>query len=67
MITVVNCGDPEQVDHVNSTVDDTVYGSTVIHECVEGYNYTTVVDLIRTCQADGIWSGKPPQCNSKHP
>ena len=35
-----------------------VYGSVVSYKCSEGYKLSKRSNSVRTCQADGTWSGK---------
>ena len=44
--------------------DDTVYNSTVEFVCNVGYNLSSG-SALRTCLANGLWSGQEPQCTSK--
>ena len=41
----------------------TIYNSTVQFVCDVGYNLTSG-SSVRTCRADGTWSGQPPHCDS---
>ena len=59
----MDCGpltDPAngQVDHTAGTT----FGQTAIYSCNTGYNL--VGDSTRTCQADGVWFGSAPTCQS---
>ena len=60
-LTAVDCDnltDPAngQVDHTAGTS----LGQTATYSCNTGYNL--VGDSIRTCQAEGNWSGSVPTC-----
>ncbi len=35
------------------------------YECDEGFNIT-FGDTVQTCQADGLWSGRTPNCSGKN-
>ena len=41
------------------------YGSKASYSCHKGYKIVGD-DIIRTCQADGSWSGMAPACESMH-
>ena len=43
--------------------DQTLLGATVTYSCNTGY--TLSENSMRTCQADGTWSGNNPTCNSE--
>ena len=63
-LAAVDCGtlsDPTngQVDHTSGTT----VGQTATYSCNTGYNL--VGDSIRTCQAEGIWSGSASTCQGK--
>ncbi len=38
------------------------YNDTVTYECDEGFSIT-YGDTVQTCQADGLWSGRTPNCS----
>jgi len=52
-------------DPANGQVSDpqTTFGSDATYDCVPGY--TVIGNSVRTCQADGDWSGEEPVCESK--
>ena len=61
--TVVNCNALN--DPANGEVDDsagTTFGQNATYNCNTGYNL--VGNSTRTCQADGMWSGSVPTCQS---
>ena len=64
-VLVVSCGDPEPVNRVNVSIENTDYGGSVEYVCVVGYNYSTG-NLKRTCQSNATWSGEAPVCLSKY-
>ena len=39
------------------------FGDNVTYNCDRGYDLSEAV--VRTCQADGQWSGKDPTCTSE--
>ena len=59
--TVVDCGTLNITTngHVIDTAG-TTFRQTATYSCNTGYNL--VGDSIRTCQADGMWSGSEPTC-----
>lgn len=64
MFLVVSCGDPGTPTNGVRYGDTFTYRSTVVLECDP--QYKLVGDLtIRTCQADGTWSGTQPTCERK--
>ena len=63
MFLVVSCGDPGIPANGVRYGDTFTYQSTVVMECDP--QYKLVGDLIRTCQADGTWSGTQPTCERK--
>jgi len=59
--TVVDCGNAPDVGTSGSVVvTGTTYSSTATYTCKTGYSLTGT--KMRTCQADGTWSGVPPAC-----
>ena len=64
--SAVNCGDLPAPDNGRVIfLDGTVFGSVVTYECNAGFNLVGIA--IRSCEADGNWSGIDPTCESKHP
>ena len=64
-LTVVNCGnltDPANgvVNHSAGTTSE----QNATYRCNTGYNL--VGDSIRTCQAEGDWSGNAPTCEGMY-
>ena len=62
--TAIDCGTLNdttngQVSHTAGTT----FGQTATYSCDTGYDL--VGNSIRTCQADGMWSGNEPTCISK--
>ena len=41
----------------------TTFGSIVTYSCYPGF--TVIGNSVRTCQANGAWSGGEPDCESK--
>ena len=64
MSLVVSCGDPGIPDNGVRYGDTFTYQSRVVMECEP--QYRLVGDQIRTCQADGTWSGTQPICERKY-
>ena len=61
--TAVDCGNlPNPANGQVSNTAGTTFGQTAIYSCNAGYNL--VGDSTRTCQADGMWSGSAPTCQS---
>ena len=44
-------------------VPETTFQAVATYSCISGYSL--VGDSIRTCQANGSWSGQIPQCSRK--
>ena len=51
--------DPPSNGAVNAP--ETTFQAVATFSCISGYRL--VGDSIRTCQANGSWSGQIPQCN----
>jgi len=62
-LTAVDCG--ELSAPANGQVSDpqTTFGSDATYSC--NLSYTVSGNSVRTCQADGSWSGTEPVCESK--
>ena len=62
---VVDCGPLTASDGFNLSVSSTHVNSTAVYtgSCDDGE--ILVGDTVRTCQADGTWSGQEPYCQSK--
>ena len=58
--TVVDCGALETIEHGGVDVLETTFGESAIHSCESGYELSG--EAVRTCAADGTWSGEPPVC-----
>jgi len=64
LIVIADCG--PLVDPHNGVVEfssGTLQGSTATYTCDLGYNITSG-DHVRTCQANEVWSGTEPICES---
>ena len=64
LIVIADCG--PLVDPHNGVVEfssGTLQGSTATYTCDLGYNITSG-DHVRTCQANEVWSGNEPICES---
>ena len=62
----MNCG--TLTDPANGIVNHsagTTFGQIATYSCNTGYNQ--VGDSIRTCQAEGDWSGNAPTCEGVQP
>ena len=60
--TAVNCGNLTNPANGQVSTTGTTFGQTVTYSCNTGYNL--MGDSTRTCQADGMWSGSAPTCQS---
>ena len=67
---MIDCGDltdPEggQIIFTSGIVAtiDTGLNAVAMYACSEGYSL--VGDVIRTCQANGLWDGAEPSCTCK--
>ncbi|CAD5126148.1 DgyrCDS14316 [Dimorphilus gyrociliatus] len=49
------------VNQTNIIFNSSKVGENVTYECTQMYNLTTG-SMVRMCQSDGTWSGKPPLC-----
>ncbi|HJL19970.1 MAG TPA: hypothetical protein RMH99_30175 [Sandaracinaceae bacterium LLY-WYZ-13_1] len=58
--TPVDCGAPPMPTNGTATASETTFGATATHTCDAGYDL--VGDMLRTCLADGTWSGSTPMC-----
>ena len=58
---VVDCGNLQDPENGMVTVTETTFESTASYSC-NGSNYLLVGATVRTCQANGIWSGSAPEC-----
>ena len=63
IIIVINCGDLTSPLNGNVSVDGTVYESTAMYMCNDGY--ILVGEHHRHCLANGSWSHKQPLCERK--
>ena len=63
-VAVVDCGtlNPLADGQVSHTAG-TTFGQTATYSCDTGYNL--VGDSTHTCQANGMWSGREPTCQSR--
>ena len=60
-VTVVDCGPLSNPTNGGVTTTGTIYQSTAIYNCNNGYIRSG--GQTRTCQANGEWSGSEPACN----
>ena len=60
----VSCGQPDIPNngHVDTSAG-TSFGDVARYSCDEGYMLIGLEE--RTCQADGVWNGSVPTCESK--
>ena len=58
---VADCGSLQDPENGVVKVSETSFGSTASYSC-SGSNYRLVGAAVRTCQADGTWSGSAPEC-----
>ena len=59
----MDCGSlPDPANGQVSHTAGTTLGLTATYSCNTGYNL--VGDTTRTCEANGMWSGKAPICQS---
>ena len=59
--TVVNCGNLTSPANGTIFLNTTLFESTVTYSC-NNSDYQLVGDAMRTCLANGIWSGSAPTC-----
>lgn len=64
-VTDVDCGPLGSIEHGQLILVDnrTTYDAKAVYKCEN--NYTLVGKDVRTCGADGVWSGQQPQCLCK--
>ena len=60
LFTVVDCGQLPSPANGQVSLSGTLFGSTASYSCGVGFNL--VGNTIRTCLADGQWSGIAPTC-----
>ena len=58
--TVVDCGQPPAPDNGAISVTQTVFNSTALYICNNGYLLNG--PIMRVCQDNGTWSGVNPTC-----
>lgn len=56
----VSCGSLSAPANGSLDVEDTDFGASASYDCDDGYMISG--DAIRTCTADGTWSGSEPTC-----
>lgn len=59
----INCGDPGSPVNAIRLLSATTLSSQVQFQCVEGHEMEG--DAVRSCQADGQWTGTLPRCVRK--
>ncbi|KAH3713150.1 sushi, von Willebrand factor type A, EGF and pentraxin domain-containing protein 1-like [Dreissena polymorpha] len=59
---VVTCGTPSTISHGTVTGTNYTYNNQIEYTCSSGYNFTDVSQSVRTCTAQGTWSGSLPRC-----
>ena len=62
--TVVDCGTLTGPANGTILLDTTSFGSTVTYSCSNS-DHQLVGDAMRTCQANGMWSGSAPTCGEQ--
>ena len=60
---VVDCGSLQDPDNGQVGFSNTTFESTGNYTCNLGYGLNG--NSIRTCEANGVWSGDPPSCECK--
>jgi len=58
--TLVDCGYPAALGNGSVSGRFTTYGSVATYSCAAGYALSG--SAVRTCQANGMWSGTAPVC-----
>ena len=58
--TVVDCGNLEDPNNGQVSLNATTFGSSAIYTCESGFNLNG--NMQRMCQANGDWSGNEPVC-----
>jgi len=62
---VINCGIPENGTNTVGAGSDYTYNNNVTYDCILGYEVQSG-NALRTCQANGNWSGTPLICSGKY-
>ena len=64
----VDCGTSDLANPENGevTFGATTLGEVVEYSCIEGYSLSPSGESTRTCTAEAVWSGNPPECNSEY-
>ena len=62
-LVVVECEALSDPENGNVQVTSTVYLSTALYTCFEGYVLTG--NVVLRCEANGDWSSDPPTCSRK--
>lgn len=60
MLLATTCGFPDNITNGRVHVAATTYLSTASYVCEQGYNLVGLA--ARVCEADGMWSPRPPIC-----
>lgn len=59
----VDCGALSSPSNGNVSTTSTTFGGTATYACISGYQLTgNAGSAMRSCQADGSWSGTEPTC-----
>ena len=60
---VVDCGDLDDPNNGQVSLDGTIPGSIATYTCDPGFGLVGVME--RMCQANGQWSGNEPTCEGQ--
>ena len=63
-VTEITCPTPELPTMATYNVKSLTYKSRVLYTCHKGYSITSGDEEL-TCQANGVWSGTTPTCESE--
>ena len=63
MHTVVDCGELDNPNNGQVSLDGIIFGSIATYTCDTGFNL--IGDMERICQANGNWSESEPVCQSQ--
>jgi len=63
LITAVDCGSLANPKNGRVELTGTTFGSTATYSCQNGF--ILVGSSTRTCQINGLWSGRAPVCSGK--
>ncbi len=64
LCTAIDCGSLSGPDNGDVVFSSTTFRSIARYSCESGFGLVGVT--VRTCEANGEWSGTAPTCQSEH-